>query len=153
MFFYLKTRGHFSVISAKGENPEMRDDWEMSSSFRKHRKLFYRYASMFIKDLVMWRHYNVILENSDITKGHWQQLAINDNWNHLSAYVIVNIMALNIKGKVNKIVIKALTSYLYGYIRMIRDHIVICCCHLSTYRNKCVIYCNILWYNAYLIYL
>ena len=22
---------------------------------------------MFIKDLVMWRHYNVILENSDIT--------------------------------------------------------------------------------------
>ena len=23
---------------------------------------------MFIKDLVMWRHYNIILENSDVTK-------------------------------------------------------------------------------------
>jgi hypothetical protein len=42
---------------------------------------------MFIKDLVMWLHYNVILEKSDITKGHWQQLAISNNWNHLSAYV------------------------------------------------------------------
>ena len=34
---FFKTRGHFSVIWAKGENPEMRDDSEMSSSFRKHR--------------------------------------------------------------------------------------------------------------------
>ena len=33
---FFKTRGHFSVNSAKGENPEMRDDWEMSSSFTKH---------------------------------------------------------------------------------------------------------------------
>jgi hypothetical protein len=56
-------------------------------------------------------------------------------------------MALNIKGKVNKIVIEVLTSYLYGYIRMIPDHIVICCCHLSTYRYKCAIYCNILWFK------
>jgi hypothetical protein len=38
---------------------------------------------MFIKDLVMWRHNNVILENSDITKRSWQRLAISDNWNHL----------------------------------------------------------------------
>ena len=37
MFF--KTRWRFSVIShrrSKGEAPEMRDDWETSSSFRKH---------------------------------------------------------------------------------------------------------------------
>jgi hypothetical protein len=26
---------------------------------------------MFIKDLVMWRHYNVILENSDISTRPW----------------------------------------------------------------------------------
>jgi hypothetical protein len=45
-------------------------------------------------------------------------------------------MVLSFKGKVSKIVIKALTSYLYGFIRMILDHIVICCCDLSTYRNK-----------------
>ena len=38
---------------------------------------------MFIKDLIMWRHYNVILENSDITKRSWQRLAIGDNWNRL----------------------------------------------------------------------
>jgi hypothetical protein len=48
---------------------------------------------MFIKDLVMWRHYNIILENSDIIKRPWQHLAINDNWNLLSAYVIWNIRA------------------------------------------------------------
>ena len=36
-------------------------------------------------------HYNVILENSDITKRPWQRLAISDNWNLLSAYVIWNI--------------------------------------------------------------
>jgi len=41
---------------------------EASSSFKKHLELFYRYDSMFIKDLVMRRHTNVILENSDITK-------------------------------------------------------------------------------------
>jgi hypothetical protein len=34
---------------------------------------------MFIKDLVMWRHYNVILEYSDITKRPWQHLAISDD--------------------------------------------------------------------------
>jgi hypothetical protein len=38
---------------------------------------------MLIKDLVMCRHHNVILENSDITKRPWQGLAISDNWNHL----------------------------------------------------------------------
>jgi len=38
---------------------------------------------MFIKDLVMWHHYNVILENSDISKRPWQRLVISDNWNHL----------------------------------------------------------------------
>jgi hypothetical protein len=73
---------------------------------------------MSIEDLVMWRHYNVILENSDITMRPWQRLAISDNWNHLSAYtnyhlsayVIWNILVLNIKGKVNKIAI----IYNYG---------------------------------------
>ena len=53
----------------------------------------------------MWRHFNVILENSDITKHPWQRLAISDNWNLLSAYVIWNILVSNIKGKVNKIAI------------------------------------------------
>jgi hypothetical protein len=47
---------------------------------------------MFSKDLVMWRHYNVILENSDITKRPWQSLAISYNLNLLSAYVIWNIL-------------------------------------------------------------
>ena len=60
---------------------------------------------MFIKDLVMWRHYNVILENSDITTRPWQRVTISDNLNHLSAYVIWNILVLNIKGKRNKIAI------------------------------------------------
>ena len=46
---------------------------------------------MCIKDLVMWRHYNVILENSDIKTRSWQRLAISDNLNLLSAYVIWNI--------------------------------------------------------------
>ena len=41
---------------------------------------------MFIKDLVMWRHYSVILENSDITKRPWQRLAISDNWNRLMRF-------------------------------------------------------------------
>jgi hypothetical protein len=52
----------------------MRDDWEKSSRLKEN------YDSMFIKDLVMWRHYNVILENSDITKRPWQRLAISDNY-------------------------------------------------------------------------
>jgi hypothetical protein len=60
---------------------------------------------MFIKDLVMWCHYNVILENSDITTRPWQRLPISDNLNRLSAYVIWNILVLNIKGKINKIAI------------------------------------------------
>ena len=64
---------------------------------------------MFIKDLVMWRYYNVILENSDITKRPWQHLAISDNWNLLSAYVIWNILVLNIKWKINKIAIILIT--------------------------------------------
>jgi hypothetical protein len=47
---------------------------------------------MFIKDLVMWRHYNVIIENSDITTRPLQRLATSDNLNLLSAYVIWNIL-------------------------------------------------------------
>ena len=39
---------------------------------------------MYIKDVVMWRHYHVILENSDITTRPWQRLAISDNLNRLS---------------------------------------------------------------------
>jgi hypothetical protein len=39
---------------------------------------------MFIKDLVMWRHYDVILENIDITTRPWQRLAISDNLNRLT---------------------------------------------------------------------
>ena len=31
----------------------------------------------------MWRHYNIILENSSITKRPWQRLAISDNLNLL----------------------------------------------------------------------
>ena len=58
---FCNTRGDFSAA------PEMRNDWKTSSSFKKHILLLYRYDSMFIKDLVMWRHYNVILENSDTT--------------------------------------------------------------------------------------
>jgi hypothetical protein len=60
---------------------------------------------MFIKDLVKWRHYNVILENSDITTCPLLRLAISDNLNLLSVYVIWKILVLNIKGKVNKIAI------------------------------------------------
>ena len=60
----------------------------------------------------MWHHYNVILENSDNTKRPWQRLAISNNWNHLSAYVIWNILVLNIKGKVNKI---AITHTIFCY--------------------------------------
>jgi len=35
MFF--KTRGRFSVISHLRLRPSMRDDWETSSRFKKHR--------------------------------------------------------------------------------------------------------------------
>jgi hypothetical protein len=35
---------------------------------------------MLIKDLVMWRHYNVILENSDITKRMWILKKKYDYW-------------------------------------------------------------------------
>ena len=61
----------------------------------------------------MWRHYNIILENSSITKRPWQRLAISDNLNLLSAYVIWNILVLNIKGKVNKI---AINTHIITYI-------------------------------------
>ena len=64
---------------------------------------------MFIKDLVMWRHYNVILENSNITTRPLQRLAIHNNLNHLSANVISKLLVLNIKGKINKIAIKTRT--------------------------------------------
>jgi hypothetical protein len=88
--------------------------WEMTEKrplvWKKHLWLFHRYDSMFIKDLVMWRHYNVIFENSDITKRPWQRLAISDNLNLLSVYVIWNILVLNIKRKGNKIAINIYTS-------------------------------------------
>jgi hypothetical protein len=64
---------------------------------------------MLINDLVMWRHYNVILENSDITTRPWQRVAISDDLNLHSAYVIWNIMVLNIKRKVNNIAINKST--------------------------------------------
>ena len=48
----------------------------------------------------MWHHYNIILENSNITTRPWQRLVISDNLNLLS------ILVLNIKGKVNKIAIE-----------------------------------------------
>ena len=83
----------------------MRDDWEMSSSVNTNLLLLYRYDSLLIKDFVMWRHYNVNFENSDITTRPWHRLAISDNLNFLSAYVIWNILMLNIKGKVNKMAI------------------------------------------------
>ena len=41
----------------------------------------------------------------------WQCLAISDNWNHLSAYMIWNILVLNIKGKINKIAIKIFITF------------------------------------------
>jgi hypothetical protein len=46
------------------------------------------------------------------TKRPWQRLAISNNWNHLSAYVIWNILVLSIKGKVNKI---AITHTIFCY--------------------------------------
>ena len=67
---------------------------------RKRFKIFYRYDSMFIKDLVIWRHYNVILEKSDITTRPWQRLAII--LNRLSANLVWNILVLNMKGKIYK---------------------------------------------------
>jgi hypothetical protein len=72
---------------------------------------------MFIKDLVMWRHYNVILENSDITTRPWQRLTNSNNWNHLSAYLSIwNTSVLDIKGKVNKLAIKWTHCLLGHYI-------------------------------------
>ena len=71
----------------------------------------------------------------------------------ISALTWYETLVIYIKGKVNKIVIKVLTSCLYGIIRMILCNIVMVFCVLSTYRHKCVIYCNILWYNVHLIYL
>ena len=44
------------------------------SSLIEGRNMRWDYDSMFIKDLVMWRHYHVILENSDITMRLWQRL-------------------------------------------------------------------------------
>jgi hypothetical protein len=39
---------------------------------------------LIIKNLVMWRHYNVIFENKIILYVRpWQRLEISDNWNHL----------------------------------------------------------------------
>jgi hypothetical protein len=83
---------------------------------------------MFIKDLVMWRHYNVILEKSDITTRSWQRLGISNNLNLLSAYVIWNILVLNIKGKVNKIVIKLIIIADYNC--------TISLCHSSNHNKR-----------------
>jgi hypothetical protein len=52
---------------------------------------------MFIKDLVMWRHYNVISENNDITTRPWQRLPISNNLNRLSANVIWNTLNIAYK--------------------------------------------------------
>jgi len=65
---------------------------------------------MFVKDLVMWRHYNFKLENSDITKSTWQHLAISDNWNLLSAYVIWNLLVHQRESKQNSDKVKSVTS-------------------------------------------
>ena len=46
-----------------------------------------------------------LAKDSDINSRPWQRLAISDNLNLLSTYVIWNILVLNIKGKVNKIAI------------------------------------------------
>jgi hypothetical protein len=47
MFF--KMRGLFSVISHRRAKLDMRDDWETSSSFKKHLSLFYCYFVFIIK--------------------------------------------------------------------------------------------------------
>ena len=67
---------------------------------------------MFIKALVMWRH---IRKQRYYYVHPWQRLAISDNWNHLIAYVIWNILILNIKGKVNKI---AIIIYIMRYTKL-----------------------------------
>ena len=87
LMMFFKTRGRFSVISSKG------------------------YDSMFIKDLVMWRHYNVILENNNITTRPWQCLAIIWIFSALTWYE--TILVLNIKGKVNKIAIISHSNVIY----------------------------------------
>jgi hypothetical protein len=46
-----------------------------------------------------------LAKDSDINSRPWQHLAISDNLNLLSTYVIWNILVLNIKRKVNKIAI------------------------------------------------
>jgi hypothetical protein len=55
----------------------------------------------------MWRHYNIILENSDITRRPWQRLAIIEIFSALTWY---ETLVLNIKGKVNKIAINTNTT-------------------------------------------
>ena len=61
----------------------------------------------------------------------WQRLTISDNWNHLSAYVIWNILVWNIKGKINKIAIngysrngsfatKQISTFLLIFIKILR---------------------------------
>ena len=102
---FYKTRWHFSVISHRRVKPLR---WEMTEKrLRVLQNIFnylYRYDSMFIKDLVMWLH---IRKQRYYYMRPWQRLAISDNWNHLSAYVIWNILVLNIKGKINKIAINS----------------------------------------------
>jgi hypothetical protein len=100
---------------------------------------------MFIKDLLMWRHYSVVLENSDITMRPWQRVAISDDLNLLSAYVIWNIMVLNIKTKVNKIAINKniLTSNCRRDDIKLETLISICRCNeikLGTLTSICI--CN-----------
>ena len=120
MFFF--KREDVSQSSLIEGQTWMRDDWETSSSFKKHLQLFYRYDSMFIKDLVMWCHYNVILENRDITTRPWQRLEISDNLNRLSANMIWNILVLNIKGKINEIAIMVIGTDLQIQLPYDHDH-------------------------------
>jgi len=90
---------------------------------------------MFIKNLVMRRHYNVILENSDITTRPWQRLAISDNLNFLSAYVIWNILVLSITGKVSKIAIMTDTIVFTSY--MIFECLWLCRVTMRNYVSSC----------------
>jgi hypothetical protein len=66
MFF--KTRWRFSAISHRRVKPLR---WKMTEKRPQVLKNIFKYfiamILCFIKDLVKWRHYNVILENNDIT--------------------------------------------------------------------------------------
>jgi len=50
-------------------------------TFFQTQLIFYIVNHLIIKNLVMWRHHNVILENKIILRASLTTL--NDNWNHL----------------------------------------------------------------------